>query len=247
MLSQRKRVVRSQHDVFRFHRIHKKFERTLIKDGRVHIKATQIIARRQFTVAMRNRVMLPRILQSAKQERKTSAPVRETDAQCLRQPVKGAAQNHGHDAQLRFGGHAHRPRHHVIRHARLAQHVPRMHQNRHAFVRAVMQERHQPGIIQIFIANMIADLHAQMSTLLAARKFLAGHIDVLQRHLAQRFQSALSLRAQFKSRIVELPRAIQRMLRRTLIRKQYRGSGDHLHIYAIAIHILQSSLGIPTG
>ena len=43
-----------------------------------------------------------------------------------------------------------------------------MHQDRHAFVRAVMQERHDPRIIQIRLANVIADLHAQMPRLLAA-------------------------------------------------------------------------------
>ncbi len=98
-----------------------------------------------------------------------------------------------------------------------AKHVPGMNQHRRAFVRAVMQEGHDAGIIEILLANVIADLHSEMSRSHAAAQFLARRVNILQRNLAQRFQPALALRAQLQRSVIEQTRAIQRVLRRTLV------------------------------
>ena len=61
--------------------------------------------------------------------------------------------------ELRFRRHANGPRHHVLRHSILPQHVPGMHQHGRAFIGAVLQKSHDAGIVEILVANMIADLH----------------------------------------------------------------------------------------
>ena len=142
----------------------------------------------------------------------------------LRQLVEGSAQNHRDNAELRFRGHADGPGHHVFRHALRRQHVPRMHQHGRAFIRAMMQKRHDAGIVEIFLANMVADLHAEMARPHASRKFLACGIDILQRNLAQRLQPAFALRAKLQRGVIEQVRAIERMFNGTIVGKQHRAS-----------------------
>ena len=53
-----------------------------------------------------------------------------------------------------------------------------------AFVRAMMQEREDSFIVEIFFADMIADLHAEVSGAHGTRQLFAGGVDVLQWNLA---------------------------------------------------------------
>ena len=126
-----------------------------------------------------------------------------------------------------------------------AKHVPGMNQHRRAFVRAMMQEGHDARIVEIFLANVIADLHSQMSGAHAPAQFLARRVNILQRNLAQRFQPALALRAQFQRRIVEQARAIQRVLHGTIVREQHRSGRENLHLDAVPVHFVEPHFGIP--
>src|SRR5580692_1496107 len=98
---------------------------------------------------MRDWVILPRILQSAQEERETSSAVREADFQLLRQFVERAAEDHRNNAELRFRGHAHGPRHHVFRHALRTEHIPGMDQHSRAFIGAMMKECPNAGIVEV--------------------------------------------------------------------------------------------------
>ena len=143
MFAQRKRIVRAQHHSLRSHGPHQKLQRALIEHRGVHGEPLHVLARRQLTNTVRHRMMLPGVLQSSQQKRKTSAAVRKANPQIRRQLVERSAQNHRDNSKLRLRGHANRPRHHVLRHALCTQHVPRMNEHRRAFVRAVMQETSQ--------------------------------------------------------------------------------------------------------
>src|SRR5579871_1472712 len=151
----------------------------MIENSRIHIKPLQVLTRRQFTDAMRNRMMLPGILQSPQKERKTPASVREANPQIGWQLVEGSAQDHRNYADLRLGGHADRPGHHVLRHAFPAQHVPWMHQNRCALVGAVMQKSDDAGIIEILISDMIPNLYAKMPSPHASAQLVARSVNIL--------------------------------------------------------------------
>src|ERR1700722_16860729 len=105
-------------------------------------------------------MMLPRVLQPTQQERKTSSSVSEANAQFRWQFVEGPTQNHCDDPKLSLGGHAHRPRHHVFGHTLGREHVPGMNQHRRVLLCTVMEKSNNPGIIEISVADMIADLHA---------------------------------------------------------------------------------------
>jgi hypothetical protein len=84
-------------------------------------------------------------------------------------------------------------------------------------IRAVMEKSLNPRIIEIFLPDVIANLHAQMPSLHAASEFFARRIDILQRHLAKGFQSTFSPAAEFECRIVKQSRAIECVFHRAII------------------------------
>ena len=95
-----------------------------------------------------------------------------------------------------------------------------------------------PGSSRFLLPDVIADLHADVPGLHASRQLGAGGVDVLQRHLAKRSQSALSLAAHFKRGVVEDARHLQRLFGRPMIGKQHGRRGDHLHVHALALQFL---------
>src|SRR5580704_7920426 len=129
-------------------------------------------------------MMLPSVFQPSQQKRKTSSAVREADPQRPWQLIECPTENHRDDSQLSLSRHADRPRHHVLRHARLPEHIPGMDEHSCSLVSAMMQERQNARIVQILLANMISNLHAQMSRSHASAQLFASRIGVLQRNLA---------------------------------------------------------------
>src|SRR5256885_12704976 len=140
-------------------------------------------------------MMLPGILQSTQQNREASTAVGKTNTQLRRQFIERSAEDHRNDSELRLRGHADGPGHHVLRHAVCAKHVPGMHEHRCALIGAMVQKGDDAGIVEILLADMIANLHAEVSRAYAPAQLLAGCINVLQRNLAERFETTLALRA----------------------------------------------------
>jgi hypothetical protein len=52
-------------------------------------------------------------------------------------------------------------------------------------IRAVVQKSHYAGIVEILVANVVADLYTKVSGLHAAADFLASRVNILQRYLAK--------------------------------------------------------------
>ena len=121
--------------------------------------------------------------------------MRETDPQIGWQPVERATHNQRNQSELRLRRHGHGPRHHVFGHAWRSQHVPRVHQHCRAFRRTMAQKSQNSRIVQIFIANVIADLHSNMPGAHAAAQFRARCVDILQRNLTKSFQPSFPLSA----------------------------------------------------
>ncbi len=192
-------------------------------------------------------MMLPGVFQTSEKKCEASAAVCEANPKIPRQFVEGTAKNHRNNTELRLGWHANGPGHHVLRHALLTQHIPRMHQHGCAFIRTMVQKGDDARVVEIFLANVISDLHAQMPRAHAAREFLARRVNILQRNLAQRFQPALPFRAEFERRVVEQLRAVERMCHGALIRKQHRRSREYLHLDTVAVHLTQTNVRIPAG
>jgi len=78
-----------------------------------------------------------------------------------------------------------------------------MHQNGGAFIGTVLEKREDARIIEIFFADVIADLNAEVTRSPAATQFLASGVDVLQRDLAQRPQSAFPLITHLERNVIE--------------------------------------------
>ncbi len=93
---------------------------------------------------------------------------------------------------------------------------------------------------------MIADLHAEMAGAHATSEFSTGGINILQRHLAQRAQSAFAASAQLQRGVIKKPSAFQRVLRLAIVGKKHRRRGNDLMIHAVAIHLFEAHVRIPT-
>jgi hypothetical protein len=86
-----------------------------------------------------------------------------------------------------------------------------MNEDGRANSRAVMQERDDFRVVQIARADMIADLNAEMSARHGAIDFGARGIDILQRRLAKRAQTAAAAPADLECGVVEDAGAFERM------------------------------------
>src|SRR4029077_16924109 len=158
-LAERKWIVRTQHHSVAPHCSNEKLECLLIEHCGINVEPVDVATGREFADSVSNGMVMPRILQSSQTKSKASATVGEADTKCSRQLVKSSTQNHRHDGKVGLSRHPYRPRHHVVRHAVAAQHVPGMNQHSSAFIGTVMQEGHDAGIVQIFLADMASDLH----------------------------------------------------------------------------------------
>src|SRR5258708_21980336 len=117
-------------------------------------------------------MMLPAILKSAEQKEEAPTAVSKTNTQSLRQLVESSAEDHCNNPELRLRGHANGPTHHVLRHAISAKHVPRMHQHRGSLIGTMMQESHDARIVEILVADVVANLYAKMTRTHASGQFL---------------------------------------------------------------------------
>ena len=70
-----------------------------------------------------------------------------------------------------------------------------MHKNCRPFVCAVAKKIQDTRIIQIFFANVISDLHTEVTGAHAAGDLGARGVNILQWNLAKRFQLAFTLGA----------------------------------------------------
>ena len=114
-----------------------------------------------------------------------------------------------------------------------------------ALISAMVEERYDSWVIEIFIANMIADLHAEMSGAHAASEFGAGGVNILQRNLAERAKSSFAASTDFERRIIKHAGTIQRVLRFAVVGKKNGRSGNNLMIYVVTIHLLEADIRIP--
>src|SRR5215467_10769371 len=105
MFSKRKRIVGPQHHPLNSHRLHQKAKSTPVKHRGIDIEPMQVLLRRQLAGSVRNRMMLPRILQSSEKKCEAAASVCKADAEIFGQLVECAAKDHRHNAQLRLRWH----------------------------------------------------------------------------------------------------------------------------------------------
>lgn len=162
-----------------------------------------------------------------------------------RDALERAGQDQRQDAELRFRRHRHQPRQHPLFHAWRAHHVPRVHQYGNAFVGAVDEEGDQAFVVEVAVAEVVADLHADMASSLGARGFAAGRVDILQRHLGQRLEPRGAVRAEFQRVVVHALRPGHRDVCRIAV-AEHHGRGAHeLDVDAAAVHFLDAARGVP--
>ena len=109
------------------------------------------------------------------------------------------------------------------------------------------EERDEAVVVEVAVADVVADLHAPHAVGEAALELLAGEVGVLQRHLADRHEPPVAGGAQLEQRVVEDAGALHRLLGRAAVGEQHRRGRDDLHVDAVAVHVGQAHGGVPAG
>ncbi|KAG1173279.1 hypothetical protein G6F35_016773 [Rhizopus arrhizus] len=109
------------------------------------------------------------------------------------------------------------------------------------------QELHQRVVIQVARADVVADLYAKMAGGARARRFLAGQIQVLQRHLRQRFQARWRVGAMLKRQVVHARRPIGRGLAWVGVAEHDRRGAQELYVHAVAVQLGDAQRRVPQG
>src|SRR6202022_4233425 len=141
---------------------------------------------------------MERALDAADGEWESAPAVRECDAE-LREPIEHAAEDHRTDRQRCLGRHADEPRQPIIRHALLAEHVPRMNEDRRAELLRRAPNWLKRRIVQIYgvdatrvrvCIDMRTDLRpAQTQFTHASLQLARRQIRILQRYRSQTRES----------------------------------------------------------
>ena len=102
---------------------------------------------------------------------------------------KHAAEDQRQHRQVGLGGHAGQPVGHPPVQPRPGRHVPRVHEDRRARpARSAGGTCTIAGVVEVAVADVVADLDADVPGGQAAVQLGAGRVRVLQRHLAERHQ-----------------------------------------------------------
>ena len=136
-------------------------------------------------------------------EGERSAAVREGHAES-RQPIQHAAQNQRADRKTRLGRHSHQPRQPVLLHAFLAEHFPRMNENRSVELRRCFQDRNHGRVVEVAAVDVGADLDPGQTELIhAPLKFFGRQLLILHWDCAQTNEALRVFTTYFGDVIVE--------------------------------------------
>ncbi|CAB3711302.1 Uncharacterised protein [Achromobacter denitrificans] len=189
--------------------------------------------------------MPPGVVHAPEQEGEAAAAMRKAQLQAARDAFEGARQDQRQDAELGFRRHGDQPGQHPSLHAAVGHHVPGMDQHGDVVARAMNQELHQGFVVQVAGADVVADLHAQMAGRARARRFAAGQVQVLQRHLRQRLQARRRVGAVFERQVVHARGPVGRGLRGIAVAEHDGGGAQDLHVHAVPIHLPQPQARVP--
>ena len=121
-----------------------------------------------------------------------------------------------------------------------------MHKHRRPQFLGRLEHREQPGIAQVPVVDMAADLHpGQAQFLHATGHFADCQFRRLHRQGAEADKAPGIIRHDPGNMIVEKTGDIQRIFRPGPIIEHHRDGGEHLHIHPAAVALLHSPPGIP--
>ena len=188
---------------------------------------------------------MPGVVDPTQLGREVAATVGEAEFQAAGKAFECARQDQREDRQVGLRGHAYQPLEHVLRHALARHHVPRVHEHRDVFVGAVVEESHEPGIVEVAVADMVADVHPDVARVPGPADLGARGIDVLERRLAERSEAGRIVGAHLRRPVVDEPRPRNGRGHRRVVAEQDRCRGDHLDGHTVLVHRGQAGRRIP--
>ena len=169
----------------------------------------------------------------------------EADSQVGRQLVEAAAEDEGEDRQVGLRGHAGQPLSHPSVKPRRFRQVPRVDEYRHADRGAVLQEGDDACVIEVAVADVVADLDAEVAVHLASLDLPACGVGVLEGYLSKGKEPLGCGGTDLEREIVEDATYLVSLDRIPPVAEEHRRRGDDLHIDAVGIHVCQPAFGIP--
>ena len=170
----------------------------------------------------------------------------EAQPQGFRDLVQDAAEDQGQRRQVGFRGHSGQPAGHPAFQAGAFRHVPGVDEDRRAHRRAVLQELRDAGVVQVAVADVVADLDARVARRQAPVQLRAGRVRVLQRHLAERDQPVVAA-GDRQGQVVEDAGEFDRLVGRAVVAEEDRGRRDHLPVDAVGVHVALAQGRVPAG
>lgn len=246
MFTERKRVVAPERKSIRTYKRVEITKRRSIMDKCVEVEARDLVAWRDgalrgaevgaFSESMRD---------APNRERERTASVRETNAQC-REPIENSAHHECACCARRFGGHAHEPRHPVLRHLRLTKHVPWVQEHSNIKCLAALKEGEELRFVEVRARDVCSDLHAAHAEFTHAPLELAAcKIRILHRNATETDEPRWMCGNNGCDVIVQKSMQLHRLACGLLIHEHDRDGGQHLRADCAGIALAYASRRVP--
>jgi hypothetical protein len=109
----------------------------------------------------------------------------------------------------------------------------------------VLEERDDARVVEVAVADVVADLDAAVPGLDGPVELAAGGVGVLQRHLAERDEPLRCLGRDLQREVVEDRRGGGGGVRGLVVGEEDGGGGEHLPVDAVAVHRREPHVGVP--
>ena len=180
---------------------------------------------------------MPGVVHPAHPRRERPAAVGEADPQRPVDPVEHPTEHHGQDGQVGLGGHADQPLGHPAPQPGRVGQVPRVDEHRRAHRRAVLEERDDALVVEVAVADVVADLDARVSGGQAPVQLRAGGVGVLQGNLAERDEPLRRTGTDLQGEVVEDPGDLRGVRPAVLVAEEHRRRRHHLLGDPVGVHV----------
>ena len=160
--------------------------------------------------------------------------------------VQHPCENHGTRCPGSLGGHAYKPGQPILLHVRLAHHVPRVDEQRHAELLAGFVKRRESRVAQVESIHVGPDLHTLQPGGMGLTEHLDGPVRVLHRDRGQPHVVFGMVAHNLGQVVVQEPRQVGSILRLGPVGKHHGDGADHLDLHPGLSILLDALLGVPT-
>ena len=241
-LAERKWIVGSQRDPGSSVEPEQQPERVGVVGERIHVEHAEVLAGRM-GIIHRHQIGpgVEAVLDPADGAGERAAAVGKADPE-PRQPLQHSAEDHRADRQRGFRRHADQPGQPVPRHPLGSQHVPRVHEHRGPQLLGGLEHRKQRRVIEVPVADVGADLDAGKAQLPTQRSSSPPPAPAPAAARCPSPMKRAGCAATVSARLSLSSRdEVEGVRRLGPVAEHDRHGGEHLHVHAVAVALLESA------